>query len=73
MTQAALRVKNHLAAQTTVHHHPYALYGERGLGNGRGQHHLALTRPAWGDGSPLLGLRQNAIKGQDVRLAQLTA
>ena len=65
MAKTALRVEDHLAAETRIDDNADALDGERRLGNGRGEDHLALPGATWRDGSPLLGLGEHPVEGHD--------
>ena len=62
MAQTVGGVEHELAAVAAVHHDAHALDGQRGLGNGRGQHHLALSPTRRCYGHLLLSGREVAIE-----------
>ena len=68
--QAALRIELRHTRVAAVHHHAYAIDGQTGFGDGRGQHHLAPSRcTAGANGAFLLFPRQIAVQRADVDVA----
>ena len=70
MLKRSPRIEDRLAAVPRIHHDAHALDGQRGLGDGRRQHHLPLAGTARRDGAALLVHREQAVQRADVRLAQ---
>ena len=62
MAQPTAWVENHLATQSAIDHHTHTLDGQRRLGDGRSEHHLAFARGTGRNGPSLLVVGQEAVK-----------
>ncbi len=63
--QAARGIEARDPGEATVDHHPHALDGQAGLGDGGGQHHLSPAWRRWRDGAVLLGKVESPIEWRD--------
>ena len=65
------RIESRLPAQAGVDHHPHPVDGQAGLGNGRGQHHLAPPRRGRADGRTLGGKVKIAVQRRHIHIRRI--